>query len=82
VLSVLFFSFQKDFYSGVSSVFDVSGQPVLDCGSIDEGAEAHALDDAGDLDFEPHSGHLLGLVQRIGFHIHFDRRGMDRSSAR
>jgi hypothetical protein len=55
---------------------------VLDCGPIDEGAEAHALDDAGDFDFEPHSGHLLGLVQRIGFHIYFDRRGMDRSSAR
>ena len=58
-LNVLFFSFQKDFYSGVSSILDVSGQPVLDCGSIDEGAEAHALDDTSDLDFEPQSAHLL-----------------------
>ena len=80
MLNVLFFSFQKDFYSGVSSVFDVSGQLVLDCGSVDEGAEAYALDDAGDFDFEPHSGHLLSLVQRLRFHIHFDGRTNSHSS--
>jgi len=48
---VVLFSFNNNFYDGVSSIPHVASESVFYSNPIDEGSKTHPLNDAADLDF-------------------------------